>query len=153
MRFRIIQAHAYWLRRATAILAIIEVVSSCAGRQPIDGPPVESSPVKVSFPAPVTVAAVAAPGDSVWLQRVIALRGEVQRSTSDTIYLRISGAWRSNGRLEGIPPGRVAAIARSSEITVRRETGTGKAVGQLVLIALLTGAVLLVMMFSDMPES
>ena len=74
--------------------------------------------VIVEFETPRTVALLGVPGDSLWLSDVARLRGRVQRLTSDTLYLRVSGAWTSNDSFRAVPSDRVVKVARQRDVLI-----------------------------------
>lgn len=137
------------LRRAWALIAFVAACYTV----PTSTTPRANSQIRIELPAPLTIAAVGQPGDSLWLRDITSIRGRVLRVTPDTVYLRVNGAGGSSGPIPGIPPGRQAAVPRQPGVVVERDaSGAATIVGLLALVAvvaLVAGAAALSSSFPD----
>ena len=97
----------------------------------------EGTPVELAFAAPRRVAAPGLP------DRVIRLRGQVQRARADTLFVRVDEAAVLGGELRGVARAPVAPVVVDRNVAVRlRERSRSRTLLAVVGVAALVAVVM-----------
>jgi hypothetical protein len=123
----------------------------------VGGPRARDSVTTVRFAEPTDIATLPMPEmfrkgltDTVWVQNLVSVRGEIRAIQGDWVELDLLGAQYSGGRTEEVKRGTVRAFVRvppattTTEVKVRRQRFLGAMLGAgvvtLVMLGLALGA-------------